>query len=110
MTTAEVSLQELALRVRALERQNRRWKIFSLLSLLLLALSLSAGVRAQGQIEPNLLRARNVESQGFALKDPAGNVRAALRMNGNRPVLELYDAFGHVTWSTPAKSGAIPLS
>jgi hypothetical protein len=110
MTTAEVNLHELALRVRVLEKQNRRWKIFSLLALLLLAFSLTVGVRAQGDIEPNLLRAKGVEAQSFVLKDGAGNVRAALRMNGNRPVLELYDAFGHVTWSTPAKGVATPLS
>jgi hypothetical protein len=109
MTTVEVDLHELALRVRALERQNRRWKIASLLALLLLAFSLTVGLRAQGDIQPNLLRAKSVEAQGFVLKDFAGNARAALRMNGDRPALELYDSFGHVVWSTPAKSGAIPL-
>jgi|SRR5579863_5488371 len=110
MTAAKVDLQELALRVRALEKQNRRWKIFSLLALLLFALSLTVGLRAQGDIQPGLLRAKSVEAQGFALKDFAGNVRAALRMKGDRPVLELYDSFGRVIWSTPAKSGPIPLS
>ena len=110
MTTAEVDLQELALRVRALEKQSRRWKIFSLLALLLLAFSMTTGLRAQGDLEPSLLRAKSVEAQGFALKDFAGNVRAALRMKDSRPVLELYDSFGRVMWSTPAKSGATPLS
>jgi len=110
MTTSEVNLEELALRVRALEKQNRRWKICSLLALLLFGLSLTAGLRAQGDIQPSLLRAKSVEAQGFTLKDLAGNVRAALRMNNDRPVLELYDSFGHVIWSTPAKSGAIPLN
>jgi hypothetical protein len=111
MTTAEVDLQELASRVRALEKQNRRWKFSSLLALLLLAFSLTIGLRAQGQgdFQPHLLRAKNVEAQGFVLKDIAGNVRAALRMNGDQPVLELYDASGRVVWSTPVKSGPIPL-
>lgn len=110
MTTAEVNLQELALRVRALEKQNRRWRLFGLLALLLLGLSLTVGGRAQGPIGPNLLRAKSVEAQGFVLKDVAGNVRAALHMKDDRPVLELYDSFGRVLWSTPAKAGAIPLS
>ena len=110
MTTTEVDVQELALRVRALEKQNRRWKIASLLALLLFAFSVTAGLRAQGETEPTLLRAKNVEAQGFVLRDAAGTVRAALRMKGDRPVLELYDSFGRVIWSTPAKSGAIPLS
>lgn len=109
MTTAEAGLQELASRVRTLEKQNRRWKFSSLLALLLLAFSLTISVRAQGDFQPNLLRAKSMEAQGFVLKDFMGNVRAALRMNGDRPVLELYDASGRVVWSTPIKSGAIPL-
>jgi hypothetical protein len=75
MTAAEVNLQELALRVRTLERQNRRWKTFSLLALLLVACSITVGVRGQGDISPNLLRAGRVESQDFVLKDATGNVR-----------------------------------
>jgi len=75
MTAAEVNLQELALRVRTLERQNRRWKTFSLLALLLVACSITVGVRGQGNISPNLLRAGRVESQDFVLKDATGNVR-----------------------------------
>jgi hypothetical protein len=112
MAEAEVSLQELALRVGALEKQNRGWKIFSLLALLLLALSLTAGVRAQGQgqVGPDLLRAKSVEAQGFVLKDQLGGVRATLRVKGDRAMLEIYDSTGRVVWSTPAKSGAIPLS
>lgn len=110
MAEAEVNLQELALRVRALEKQNRGWKIFSLVALLLLALSLSAGVRAQGQNGPNLLRAKSVEAQGFVAKDALGTVRATLRVKGDRAVLEIYDSTGQMVWSTPEKSGAIPLS
>jgi hypothetical protein len=110
MTAGEVDLQELALRVRALEKQNRRWKFFSLAALLLFTFSLTLGLRAQGDYLPNLLRAKNVEAQGFALKDLTGNIRAALRLMGDRPVLELYDSSGRVLWSTPAKSGAVPLS
>lgn len=110
MTTAEVDLQELASRVRALEKQNRSWKFSSLLALLLLAFSLTISLRAQGDFLPHLLRAKSVEAQGFVLKDFTGNVRAALRMKGDRPVLELYDSSGRVVWSTPIKSGAIPLS
>jgi len=109
MTMAEVDLLELASRVRALEKQNRRWKFFSLLALLLLAFSLTTSLRAQRDFQPNLLRAKSVEAQGFVLKDFTGNVRAALRMNGDRPALELYDASGQVVWSTPIKSKAIPL-
>ena len=110
MTAGEGNLQELALRVRALEKQNRRWKFLSLLALLLFAFSLTLGLRAQGDYQPNLLRAKSIEAQGFVLKDSTGNVRAALRMKGDRPVLELYDPSGRVLWSTPAKSGPVPLS
>lgn len=110
MDGSHVNLEKLALRVHALEKQNHRWKMVSLLALLLLAFSLTSGVRAQGRNGPNLLRANSVEAQGFVLKDLAGNVRAALRMKDDRPVLELYDSFGRIVWSTPAKAGPIPLS
>ena len=110
MDNAEVNLQDLALRVRVVEKQTRRWKFLSFLALLLLGFSIAAGVRAQGDLQPNLIRAKSIEAQGFALKDFSGSVRAALRMKGDRPVLELYDSAGRVVWSTPEKSGAVPLS
>jgi hypothetical protein len=111
MTKAEIDVTELVERVCKLERQNRRWKLATLLLLFVVASSLATGLLAQERIEPPLMRAKTVEAQSFLLKDADGNIRGRMkRMNlrGDRPNFELYDKSGKVVWSAPTKPELIP--
>ena len=66
-------VQRLIERVGKLEKQNRMWKLGSILAALVLALSVAMATRAQQQHE-DTLRAKTVEAEVFLLKDGAGNV------------------------------------
>ena len=98
MTTTDVGAQGSVLRIQTLESQTRRWKLTSLLLLLILAASLTRGLMAQGRQPQN--RPITIEAQTFLLKDGDGNVRGQLSMKGDKPALELYDQAGKVIWST----------
>lgn len=108
MTKAEINLTELVGRVRKLERQNRRWRLATLLLLFVVASSLATGLVAQERIEPPLMRAKTVEAQSFLLKDADGNIRGRMNLRGDRPTCELYDKSGKVVWSAPTKPELIP--
>jgi hypothetical protein len=96
---SEADLQELVERMGRLERQNRRWKLGSILAALVLAFSVAAGARAQ-QERDQPLRAKTVEAETFLLKDSDGVTRGDLTVTNGVPVLQLYNANGKVFWST----------
>lgn len=108
MTKAEIDVTELVERVCKLERQNRRWKLATLLLLFVVASSLATGLLAQERIEPPLMRAKTVEAQSFLLKDADGNIGGRMNLRGDRPNFELYDKSGKVVWSAPTKPELIP--
>jgi hypothetical protein len=96
---SEADLQVLIERVGKLERQNRRWKLGSILAAIVLAFSVAAGTRAQ-QEHDQPLRAKTVEAETFLLKDSDGVTRGDLTVTNGVPVLQLYNANGKVFWST----------
>lgn len=97
----ESSIEEVrgtAQRVSKLERENRFWKLGALLAILALAVSFTAGVRAQERA--NLLRAGTVEAQHFILTNLNGKDMGRITIENGRPVMELYDSNGKVIFST----------
>jgi hypothetical protein len=100
MQIAEHDYNSLLGRMKKLEGQNRMWKIAGPLVLLTLGLSLTANVTAQQKAQDAPIRATTVEAQKFLLRDTAGTVMGQLTVRDGKPVLELYDVAGKVTWST----------
>jgi hypothetical protein len=96
---SEADLRGLIERMGKLERQNRLWKLASILAALVLALSMALGARAQ-QEHDQPLRAKTVEAETFLLKDSDGVTRGDLTVTNGVPVLQLYNANGKVFWST----------
>lgn len=94
--------QILSERLHALEAENRRWKLISLLAFFLVVAAMAKGLLAQAPRPPQA-QVQTVEAQSFVLKDAGGTIRGQLSMKGNTPGLELYDAAGRVTWSTSAR-------
>ncbi|MGC2331375.1 MAG: hypothetical protein WA581_07975 [Candidatus Acidiferrales bacterium] len=96
---AEADWRRLVERMEKLERQNRLWKLGSVLAALVLVLSVALGTRAQQQRD-EALRAKTVEAETFLLKDSDGVTRGELTVVNGIPVLQLYNANGKVFWST----------
>ncbi len=97
----EGSIEEVrgtAQRISKLERENRFWKLGAVLAILALAISLTAGVRAQERA--NSLRAATVEAQHFILTNPDGKAMGRITIVNGRPVMELYDSNGKLIFST----------
>jgi hypothetical protein len=99
LAAPQVGLSELIGRVRKLERQNRMWKVGTVLTALVLALAVAAGTKAQQERE-DILRAKTVESEDFVLKDATGITRGELTAKDGSSVLRLYNANGTVIFST----------
>jgi hypothetical protein len=91
-------------RVKRLEVQNRLWKIAAFLVLLTAGVFVTANVTAQQKAQDAPMRATTVEAQRFLLKDAAGTLMGQLTIRDGKPVLELYDASGKVTWSTDTRA------
>ena len=94
MYASEVELNALVFRMKRLEKQNRFWKIVVLTVFLILGVSLTASVKAQQKVQDI------VEAQHFLLEDAAGHLMGQLSVRDGKPMIELYDAAGKVTWST----------
>ncbi len=72
MDNERTELQKLARRIGSLERQNRFWKAGGLLAIVLLILSVAAGLRAQEVATQAPYTARTLEAQRFVLKSSDG--------------------------------------
>jgi hypothetical protein len=96
MTESE-ELKQIARRIEAVERENRRLRRITL-SFVVLA----AAVLLMGQARPN----RTIEAEKLVLKDANGKVRARLELDSmDRPNLALLDAKGFPTVSLSGGDG-----
>jgi hypothetical protein len=102
MNENRTDIQQLAGRIAKLERQNRFWRLGGLLALLMLALSLVAGLRAQDVRSQMPYRGNTVEAQRFLLKGSDGKIlgewSASSRAGGG--AIALYSPDGKVIWSS----------
>jgi hypothetical protein len=125
MKYPETDLQALAARVAKLEAQNRKWKLASLLLALAGGSLVLMAAKPADHIDLNVIHARTVEAQDFALKDEGGQVHARLtlnpatkrQLNGGRtlilnpglgPALQFYDDKGNPIWTAPQEPALIP--
>ena len=104
MHTSDVDFNSLVVRMKRLEAENRFWKIVGLAVFLILGFSLTANVTAQQKLQDVPMRATTVEAQHSLLRDAAGKLMGELAVRDGKPVLELYDAIGKVTWSTNTRT------
>lgn len=112
MTDSHLDISQLAARLSALEKTNRRWKMGSLLLFLALVATafltgpLSFAGRSSEKAAP-----KAVTAQEFILKDSQGHVRGRMMttVKGN-PSLQFYDSAGRLWWFAPPKVGAMPLA
>jgi hypothetical protein len=110
MQMTEVDLNSLVVRVKRLEKQNRIWKTGGLMALLVVGISLTASVTAQQRVPAVPMRATTIEAQNFLLRDARGTLMGRLAVKDGKPILELYDVAGRVTWSTnPRASGLMAI-
>lgn len=100
MNENRTEIHQLAGRIARLERQNRFWKLGGLLALVMLALSLVAGLRAQETQAQMLLRGRTVEAQRFLLKGADGRVLGEWSSTMGGGAIALYSPDGKVIWSS----------
>jgi hypothetical protein len=98
MESSIEEVRQMTHRVAKLERENRFWKFGAVLAILVLAVSLAAGVRAQER--GNFLRAGTVEAEHFILSNLNGKAMGRITIENGRPVMELYDSNGKVIFST----------
>lgn len=98
MESSIEDVRNMTYRVSKLERENRFWKFGAVLAILALAISLTAGVRAQERA--NLLHAGTVEAQHFILTNLNGKDMGRITIENGRPLIELYDSNGKVIFST----------
>ncbi len=108
MITSDRDVRGLFERVHKLETQNRRWKLVSLLLIILMGPTLLMGLKPYGQGERPENRSETVEARTFILRDGEGHVRARLTMNGREPSFDFYDASGKVVWTAPPKAKMTP--
>jgi hypothetical protein len=111
MAQDEVDLSSLVRHIQRIERGNRYGRLATIFLLLTVLCSLTTTLLSQEtmsppdlrgkMIGPPDLRAQTVQSERFQLMDN-GLVRGELSMRDGKPVLELYDTSGKVTWSTSA--------
>ena len=104
MNMDDADYNRLLARVKKLEGRNRFWNGMVLLILLIIGMSLTANVKAQQGSQAALVRATIVEAQTFALRDHSGRVMGQLMVKDGKPMLELYDAAGKVTWSSKTQA------
>lgn len=100
MDENRTNMQQLAGRIAKLERQNRFWKWGGLSALVLLAMSLVAGVRAQEVRDQMPYRGNTVEAQRFLLKGSNGKVLGEWSSTAGGGAIALYSPDGKVIWSS----------
>jgi hypothetical protein len=105
MQMTEEDYNGLKVRMRKLELHNRVWKSVWLAVLLTVGFSLTATVRAKQKAQPDPSLNTTLEAQKFLLKNASGQLMGQLAVGADgKPMLELYDSTGKVTWSTSARS------
>jgi hypothetical protein len=100
MNENRTDVEQLVERITRLEKQNWFWKWGGLLAIVMLAFSLTAGLRAQ-EIQAQLpYRARTVEAQRFVLKSGNGKVLGEWSATPGGGALVLYSPDGKLIWSS----------
>jgi hypothetical protein len=100
MSDTSSNLAGLTERIAKLEKQNRIWRMFVIIALLIvIAIPLIWFAKEQG----------NLESQSFVLLDAAGKHRAVLGTSADgSPSLVFYDKDGHILTLLNTKSDGSP--
>jgi len=103
-------MDNLVVRVEALESQLRRWRMLALLGVIVLTMVLLTGAASPergGLWQPP---ANSLASRSFVLVGNDGStVYARLTARDGKPVLNFYDQAGRVVWSAPPKVTTKPL-
>lgn len=100
MKENQVDVRQLAGRIAKLERQNRFFKWGGLLAVVVLALVLGAGLRAQEMQTPSPYRGNTIEAQRFLLKNSSGRILGEWAATPDGGALALYSPDGKVIWSS----------
>lgn len=107
MSNPNTEVAQLALRIRALEKAHRRWKIASLLVLIfLVAAAYLTGARSYAQFRTTESVPSSIAAHEFVLMGSDGQVRGRMRIDQGKPVLEFYNSAGELWWFAPPKIGA----
>lgn len=109
---------DLAARVAALESQLRRWHLTTALLALVFAIVVLAAFQVPNPRRPFpgdpgsmvQLTPSRIASHSFVLVGPDGTVYARLTAQNGAPVMDFYDAQGHVIWSAPPRAGVVPVT
>jgi hypothetical protein len=97
---------ELATRVEAVEAQLRRWKIITILALIVMTvLVVAAAAPSQDNGFIQQFAAPKFAAQSFLLVGKDGKTYGRLYTRGTQPILEFYDSKGAVIWSAPPSNG-----
>lgn len=108
MSNPNTEVAQLALRIRALEKAQRRWKIASPLVLIfLVAAAYLTGARSYAaQFRTTESVPSSIAAHEFALMGADGQVRGRMRVVEGKPVLQFYNSAGELWWFAPPKIGA----
>ena len=103
-------MNDLLPRVEKLESQLRRWRVATVLMLILLAVVLSTGAAYSQRDGLLQVPASRVAARSFVLVgDDGSTVYAHLTARDGKPVLNFYDESGKVVWSAPPRPSTKPL-
>jgi hypothetical protein len=107
MHVSDAEYNGLLARVGKLEAKQRMWKRATLFVVAALGLAFAANVTAQENAPGSGLRATTVEAQKFQLRDAQGRLTGLMTIEDGKPILQLYDADGNVTWSTEPRAARL---
>ncbi|HEV2206341.1 MAG TPA: hypothetical protein VGR36_07365 [Candidatus Acidoferrales bacterium] len=98
MEEKQLDVRQLAGRIAKLERQNRLLKWGGLLAIVVLALLLGAGLRAQEAQSP--YRGNTISAERFLLKSGNGKILGEWSATPGGGAIALYSPDGKVIWSS----------
>ena len=110
MTDPTLDIARLSLRISALEKANRRWKMGGMFLFIILAAAASlGGYRTYAQHTMPGPVSNTVAAREFVLMGPHGELRGRMSVVDGKPALQFYDSTGQLWWYAPPKMGVVPV-
>ena len=110
MTDPNLDIARLSLRISALEKANRRWKLGGLLLFVfLVGAAFLTGFKAYAQRGATRPVPNTVVAHEFVLMGPHDRAMGRIAVIHGKPALQFYNSAGQLWWYAPPKMEVLPV-
>ena len=99
--TSSNEFSDLSKRVQKLERQNRRWKLGTIVMALVFGSALTMAMAYRQTRKPSVLRAQTIETENFILRSANGQELGRISAASGSGMIELFNDDGHLIFKVP---------